>query len=409
MSEVLKPNEILDQNDPGDDTLLRYRYQTTCAVIAALQMFNNDLSIDELFCEQFEDYLIKDDKQFIGTQVKTRNLNDPPFSLKDTTVQKMIERFTGLELSFPNQFSKYTIVSNHGFSKKQSDSLQRVIELAVKGQSEEILKKRSTTNKLVQTIIKRLKCTDDDVIRTISKINLRGSFASLEGIKQKLVFALREIDFISKTSPTLSSLEKLSDVLVAKFFEMSSLGNKEEGLCELFISKKKADANLIDSKRIDKKELKAIVESYLTDPITLTVNIPESIGDIRSTNDKLELKMDKGGIDFHNVGLHKDYKYSAQTYLLSLLYKHGSEESDALYNQVRLIVQTECQESYDENFKGEGGFGTEMLKDVRKRIRERIREEKDKFRGLSYEHVLGIASILTEECTVWWSEKFDLT
>ena len=91
------------------------------------------------------------------------------------------------------------------------------------------------------------------------------------------------------------------------------------------------------------------------------------------------------------------------------MYKLGPDESDALYNQVRLIVQTECQESYDENFKLDKEFGIEMLKDVRKRIRDRVSQEKDKFKGLSYEHVMGVASILTEECTVWWSEKFDLT
>lgn len=408
MSEILKPNEILDLNDLGDDTLLRYRYQITCAVITALQMFNDNLSIDEIFCEQFEDYLIKESSHFVGTQVKTRNLDGPPFALKDPTVHKMIERFSGLEIRFPNQFSSYSIISNHGFSKKKADSIERIIDLASSNKTEELLKRGTTSNKLIKSIAKKLNCKESDVISTIAKIKPKGSYASLEDIKQKLVFALRDVEFISNTLPTLSTLEKLADALVAKFFEMSSLGNKEENLSELFISKKQSDSNKINSKRISKSQLKTIISSYLADPITLSVNVPKSISNIRATNDKLELKMDRGGIDFSNVDLHKDYKYSAQSHLVSLLYKHGPDESDALYNQVRLIVQTECQESYDDNFKAGEDFGFEMLKDVRKRIRDRIRAEKDKFKGLSYEHVLGVAAILTEECTVWWSEKFDL-
>ncbi|MEQ9165465.1 MAG: dsDNA nuclease domain-containing protein [Fulvivirga sp.] len=399
----------MDKEDTGDDTLLRYRYQITCSVITALQMFNDSLSFDELFCEQFEDYLIKKGDKFVGVQVKTRNLNDSPFALKDTVVHRMIERFNAVELIFPNQFSRYTIVSNHGFSKTKADSIERVVDLANNNKSGELLKKGTTINKLIQKISKNLKCNESDVIGAIAKIKLKGSYSSIEDIKQKLVFALRDVDFISKTSPTLSTLEKLADVLVSKFFEMSSLGNNEENLSELFLSKRRNDSNKIKSKRISKNELQSIISSYLSDPITLSVNVPESIGNIRATHDRLELKMDKGGIDYNNVDLHKDYKYSAQSHLVSLLYKLGPNESDALYNQVRLIVQTECQESYDENFKLDKEFGIDMLKDVRKRIRDRVSQEKDKFNGLSYEHVMGVASILTEECTVWWSVKFDLT
>lgn len=404
----LKPNEEIDHNDPGDDTLLRYRYQITCAVITALQMFNKEAQIEEIYCEQFEDYLLKDGTQFIGTQVKTRNLNDSPFGLNDDTSVKMIQRFVSLEIKFPNQFKRFTIVSNHGFAKKKAISMERIIELAKNGDFIELLKDRTTTKKVINSIVKKLKCTENEVIGAISKIKLKGSFAALADIKQKLVFAIRNIDFVAKTSPTLTTLEKLADALVMKFFEMSSLGNHEENLNELFVSQKQSNRERIKAKRIGKQQLKEIIVDYLFDPITLAVSVPESISSIRSTNDRLELKMDRGGIDFSNVSLHKDHKYSAQSHLLSSLYKYGSNESDALYNQIRLIVQTECQEAYDENFKTGEKFGNDMLKDVRKRIRSRLNHENEMFKDLSYEHIIGVAAILTEECTVWWSEKFEI-
>lgn len=402
------PNEILDRLDPGDDTLLRYRYQITCAVIAALQMFNQEVEVDEVYCEQFEDYLLSEGHQFIGVQVKTKNLNDTPFGLKDDMVASMINRFVNLELQFPDKFKKYSIVSNHGFSKEKAISFQRMIDLSLENDFETLLKTRSITKKVISNITKKLQCSEKDVVKTIAKIQIKGSFAALEDIKQKLVFALRDIDFVSKVSPTLSSLEKIADALVVRFFEMSSLGNREDNLSELFFSSDKNDQEKIKGKRIKKSQLKQLIATYLEDPITLTVNVPQSISSIRSTNDLLELKMDKGGIDFNNVRLHKDYKYSAQSHLLSLVYKYSPNESDAIYNQVRLIVQTECQESYDENYKSHETFGIEMLKDVRKRVRLRLDKEKDKFKGMSYEHVIGIAAILTEECTVWWSEKFTI-
>ncbi len=408
MTQELKPNEALDSNDTGDDTLLRYRYQITCAVIAALQMFNQELYIDEIYCEQFEDYLLKEGNQFIGIQVKTKNLNDTPFRLGDDTIAKIIQRFVRLDHQFPDEFKGFSIVSNHGFAKDKAISLKRMIYLAQTNDAAELLRNRTTTKKVIANTAKKLVCSENDVINTICKIKLKGSFATLEDIKQKLIFALSDIDFVSEKSPTLTTLEELADVLVVKFFEMSSLGNYEENLSDLFISKNQSDKEKISGKRIGKEQLKEVIANYLSDPITLAVNVPESIRNIKSTNDRLEVKMDRGGIDFNNVNLHKDHKYSAQSHLLSLLYKYGSRQSDDIYNQVRLIVQTECQESYDENFKSDGTFGIDMLKDVRKRIRLRLNQEKEKFKGMSYEHVIGVAAILTEECKVWWSEKFEI-
>ena len=278
-----QPHTTIDSQDKGDDVLLRFRYQITCAAIASLKMFDDKFKIKEIYCEQFEDYLIKDNGLFIGTQVKTRNLDDPPFSLNDPQVMKMLHRFTSLDLCFPNHFSRFSIVSNHGFSKKKSTSIERMIDLAKKDDIAELCKKNTTTNKVIKELTKKLKCTEREVISCIGKIKIISSFASLDDIKQKLVYALREINFISRINPTLSDLERIADSLVMKFFEMSSLGNISENLSELFVTKRQSDISKISGKRINKAELKNIIIKNLEDPVTLAVRVPESISNIRAT------------------------------------------------------------------------------------------------------------------------------
>ena len=49
-----------------------------------------------------------------------------------------------------------------------------------------------------------------------------------------------------------------------------------------------------------------------------------------------------------------------------------------------------------------------MLMDIRRRLKKCFEDEKDNLFGIRYEHLSGFVGLLTEECKVWWSEKFDI-
>jgi Cap4-like dsDNA endonuclease family protein len=116
-NEMDSPVKI-PSNDKGDEVQLRFRYQHSYITLIAVQMCQQNIPYEEIFCEQHEDALAVDkDRKFIGIQVKTRK-NPEPFSLSDDQIKRSIVRFVQLSINFPNQFSKFVIVSNCGFNQE---------------------------------------------------------------------------------------------------------------------------------------------------------------------------------------------------------------------------------------------------------------------------------------------------
>lgn len=123
---------------------------------------------------------------------------------------------------------------------------------------------------------------------------------------------------------------------------------------------------------------------------------------------RMELKMIKGEISLSNINLAKNHKFSAEYLLNQWLFKYGSRKADSQYQHLRNIVWTECQESYDSSYIEAKTFGTDMLKELRKRLRDRYNQNRQVLFDCTYEHLCGVVGILTEECVVWWSVKFDI-
>ena len=74
---------------------------------------------------------------------------------------------------------------------------------------------------------------------------------------------------------------------------------------------------------------------------------------------------------------------------------------------MRHLISSECQDSYD-RFDKNSVFGMNMLMDVKDRIKDRLKNDKNSLLDCTPEHLLGLVAILTEECQVWWSDKFEV-
>lgn len=407
-----QPDQILSHNDKGDDTLRRYDYQKVYTAIVALQLLKQNTSVDEVFCEQFEDVLVKlKNGKFVGIQVKTQELDLGEFNSGDKAIVKSLTRFVELELLFSGCFERYTIATNTGFSKTTNHhkNIHHLIKLAKEGKKEELMKARSLGKKIITQISKSCKCENDVVIDVLSKVSVHSKYASL----QKAYLFLN--DELSRIEPvkgqTMGVIESVSDRIYSLISKASALtvnGNDVSVFIGTESPENKQNEEIIAGKRIDKKILERIIEDEVAHPVNLYLKDKPKILDIKKTMERLALKMDAGGISSDNVFLAKDYKYSTETHLISWLHKQTPQEADRRYNQVRLAVKTECQEAYDEEKKPDGDFGEEMLKNLRKRLRNRRIDEPDLFFQCGYEHLLGMAGILTEDCEVWWSKKFKI-
>lgn len=115
-----QPDRMLSESDKGDEIQKRFRYQNEFSASLAIQMLFHETDIDEIFCEQHEDVLVrKKDGTFIGYQVKTRDENLGLFTFNTPAIQSSLEKFVRTEKEFGEWFNRYVIASNCGFSSKE--------------------------------------------------------------------------------------------------------------------------------------------------------------------------------------------------------------------------------------------------------------------------------------------------
>ncbi len=403
-----EPDKVIDNSDPGDIVQQRFRYQNTYAAIASCALMMN-LGVSEVYCEHHEDVLVKfSDGCYEGIQIKTRDSNLVGFQFSDPAIQKSILRFVALELKYPGKFKSFKIVSNNGFAKTKNDNLTEIIKLAASGNSTELTKKRTKTNKFISDASKKMKCPASSIIDTIAKIILRPDFSSFDDIKKNLVYELQGLPDMG--DQTLGKLNEIADQLILRSYNASSKG--EEEISEAFLLGQSFEevqkTSILHNKTIAKSQVEAIIKKCMDTPLTHFLKDDTSLFAKAAGNKILEKKLDAGGISSANVSLLKDQKYSFETYISKLIHKLGVPITTSQYNQLQLITHTICQEVYDRYATSNKLFGAEMLMEVRNKLAERLSNDKSSFADFKYEHLLGMAAVLTEDCRIWWSPSFNL-
>ncbi len=405
-----QPNKILSANDPGDDIQRRFRYQSTYSAILSLHMCKDDSPIEELYCELHEDILLKfKDGKFGGVQVKTRERHLGPLDLNCEEIKKALRRFVSLDLLFPSAFSSFTIATNAGFSKAKNKCIETIHGLAKNSDTGILLKNRSQSKSFIKQMAKQNSCSEEQVISVLGRLRLLGSISSMEDIKTNLT--QKVADILNLKGHTLGVIDSIVDKLILRHIDAASLSNGASH-SEYFVlsndPKDEAIGAIIQNKRLTKQIVFDIVKQQLSEPITLFIKdsggIPKSSGSAQ----KLATKMDAGGISLENIDLAKDQKYSFEALTLTWLYKYPEDEANKRYDQVISIVKNQCQESFDEAAKDDQLFGIEMLKLTRAKIRARFNGHESDFFDCKYEHLLGVAGVLTEDCKVWWSKHFSI-
>lgn len=406
--KAISPESKLAINDPGDDTLRRFRYQITYACILAVVMAND--SYKEIYCEHHEDILIKNNNNtFTGIQVKTKDINLPPFNIEDEAIIKSFERFVLLNKTYLNQFETFSILSNHGFDKsKPAVCINLLLEKAKN--NEDLLLPRSKSRKLIKEIAITCECTEEFVIETLKKIRLR-TFCHLDDIQMKLINQLKDCTLMKGL--TESKIKEIADLLITKALKASSLYTEDDNSTHNYIVGITELEDGITEKINQKKITGQYIKDWLTKekvvPVKILLKDRQIINEVQNSYKKLEIKMDAGGIDSENIETVRDFKFAFEQHSASWIYKDNAQEAEDKYNQVLKVTQNLCKEIYDEDGVGNiDGIGQEMLIRVRKELKSRKHDEPDVFFDCSYEHLLGAVGVLTESCKVWWSPKFKI-
>jgi hypothetical protein len=403
-------NTVIDANDRGDDVQRRFHYQHAYAAIQSLNLLEDEAEFTELYCEHFEDILMKRrDSKYAGLQVKTRNLGQTPFKTSDTAIKKTLKRFFKLERNYGTDFYRYAFITNGGFwhEKENHNNLPHLINKISDCENSSILDD-SDFNKIIE-IANGLDGVDaETVFSTLKKFEIETG-PGLDDVVTHLASLLSGYSELSdKSYPDLLELAKR---LISKTAEASSLTYSSSEHDYFILSENPnlaANAEILEGKRITREKITTIIQDFTSEEAPLRTFDPLDISYFPKGTRKLEIKMSAGEISLSNINLVKDYKYSAEAMFQKMLYKNQPSKAKEVFDGLSLIVRTECQEAYDANHINDESFGQNMLSDVRPRIRRRYEQDcQHRFNG-TYEHLMGIAGILTEECVVWWSNSFEI-
>ncbi len=417
MNQPVTPENVLS-NDPGDETQKRFRYQAAYAAIQSLSLLE-DSEICLIYCEHHEDILIKrQDKTFVGIQVKTRGNGREPFKCNDEEVEKSIKRFYEHDCMFGNYFSRYILAANCGFwhEVKNGSNLEHILELANKNTDlkniDKILKLSiERLYKLLNNKKKILTINESDYLKLINflkKIRLCQS-PGLDDIEASLFDKLIKLPNLGDL--TVDQVSRITKSLIDKCSNAASLvlDSPKEGYYSILANPDEEKTNLtIQPKKITKEIILALFTEVGNNQSLLCGWNQVALSEMPKGMEKLELKMGMGGISVSNIELAKDNKTSMEMQLITWFRKYGQTKTENQYQHIKNIVRNQCQEAHDLTSINDGCFGKEMLIKTRERLRAVHDTDNSSLFGLRYEHLLGIAGILTEECKVWWSTEFDI-
>jgi hypothetical protein len=208
-----------------------------------------------------------------------------------------------------------------------------------------------------------------------------------------------------------SELSAIADALIEEMLKAGSITHDSIRDRYLIVFDKPdeiAASEKISGKCVNCERLQLVLSNCLTRQPTLTTNAPVSVADLPSGLTTMEAKMAAGAISIGNIDLAKDLKASTESLLVGWLYREGKGLADRRYQHLRTLVRSESQEAFDLAFRDDASFGPAMLSDLRTRLRRRYGEDPGSFFGCAYEHLMGMAGILTEDCTLWWSKPFEI-
>ncbi|MBW4576358.1 MAG: DUF4297 domain-containing protein [Aphanothece sp. CMT-3BRIN-NPC111] len=414
MNQPLTPENVLS-NDPGDETQRRFRYQAAYAAIQCLSLLEEDPENVFIYCEHHEDVLVKKKNEtFIGIQVKTRATGKEPFKANDNEMQNSIKRFIEHEINFANSFCRYLIAANCGFwhEKKNGANLHYILELCQKETEIDLEKINKTLKDFINKIYKALNTSSTSleiIIKVLRKISLHSS-PGLDDIEGSLLRRLSQVPSIKDLR--VDQVNRVTRSLIDKCLNAASLvcdSPRESYYLLLCNPDAEKTTLIIQGKQISKEHILNLITTEVANDQSLLYplnHIP--ISEMPKGMKRLELKMATGGISLNNIDITKDFKSSAESQSLTWLRKYGRAKAEEQYQHIKAIVRNECQEAYDLTKIDDSLFGQKMLIQVRERLHLLHNRDTYSLFGLRYEHLLGMAGILTEECKIWWSKEFDI-
>ena len=405
---MVEPADILSSTDAGDEMQRRLRYQAAYGALVCLDLLNDEM-IAEVFCEHHEDFLIrKVDGKYIGVQVKTRATHLGPFTSNDDAVVTALTRFVQLDIDFPGYFDNFVIVANCDFwqADENEKNLPHVIARLQKNANTSFV---GTMKGVISGIRSTCKCSKKAIVQAIIKTRLEGTVPKFEDITATVAVRVGNIDEFK--SRYLLELYICGTTLIERILAASALPCDVPARTHFIYASNPLETavqQVINHKRLTRDLVLDILRNSLAMAVTLRTTDASTIEHLPLGHHRLEQKMAAGEISFQSISIAKDHQASMEYVLQEWLHQYGVHMATKRFEQVDIIVRTQCAEAYDGAFSDLAAFGSAMLQDLRARLKVVAEKDKAATFGLRYEHLLGLVSLATQGCRIWWSKPFTI-
>lgn len=403
--------EATSSEDPGDETERNFRYQHQYGVVLLGAVRRGSLDYISLYCEHHEDFLAeRPDGLFDGYQIKTSRPENGAWTLTSPALTKSIGRFVDLMTAFPGQVGKFVFVSNSdvdSVSPVNRDDKRR-------GRCPGLMLDHVKSCGNVEAMQPPFRLTFDALAAELGteKAQLFEVFRRLETIKGPsredfdAVLAHEHIGGLTECAHLAPGpLRELCNDLVARFHRAASLYVVDPDRHLAKISSGATDDPVITAKRIVIADVALVPLSKASDAFRYQGPPTISLGQPRPKRN-LEQKLARGG-----VGDLADYMKAREQAAEYHFLEEQAKDPVAAARQLRQVeeaVHGECLESYMARHTPGAPFGQAMFNDVSARLRSLETQRKDLLGGAPYELLMGTAALLTNDCRVWWSDRFQI-
>jgi Mor family transcriptional regulator len=408
------PIGTYDDSDPGDEMQLRVRYQHSYGLILLAQAVRKKNDCFALWFEQHDDILYESsNKSFDYYQVKTRKETSGYWTMGDVDLTKSLKRFTEFEQRFGASSRKYVFVSNCPFKETNPSAKDNLVGNSPINFFREIVSVKSIKDisnvfkSKFSELAKNFNCDENILFKVIKKTELvKGP--TLDAFEVELSCShLHQIPECRDYD--LPRIHKLRDEIIYRIFAASSLSvnSPEKHIFDLvrkspddprIISKKMTTSEFLDLLTSDKKS----TFSFMPGTASISMGCGEKNMWI------LKQKLKKAGLENQYESIRRKSLSTEYDFLEQIAKSEDSSTVTATLDQVESIVLGECCESILEATESKGINGVVAMTNTIKKLRHIVKEQPDLVRDQPYESLIGIAGLLTGECKIWWSPRFEL-
>ncbi len=404
---------MLDKSDPGDDVIARFRYQFCHVAINALKLLAEPEWAEFIICENFEDFILeRHDGSFVAFQVKSRERHLSPFKLTDEAVEKSLARFIKLNRIFPGKFAEFVFATNHEMWTEKDDerNIEWLLEQVKSAPTIRNLRKTNAKRKAIEKLCDTAAADTDSVLAALKKTSCKSRREDIKTIERAVEHAVVECE-------PCKELQHKTVILLAEDFISAAFQASTKGRNTFAPALYAADADInavFDEAALTGKKINRTVVEEIIAKRLVPSDEPLIIGDLVTQKrlpvglSRMVQKMAAGGVQSIRINHTGDLVRSFEGLEIRWAIRFGRDKARAMVNDLLARTLTECVEAQVQAESTSSPYGSNQFAILKRNLEERYSRERDSRYGCKPDHLIGAAGILTQNCKVWWSEKFAL-